>query len=119
MLFLLILLLGFIAHFIIPFWWSIVPVAFFSSFFLGKRKGHAFWMGFLSNALLWLVLILIKISGSNTVLIQRSAKFLFLPNWVMLFMVTLLIGGLVSGFSSLAGSLVKTTFKSHKKTAVL
>jgi hypothetical protein len=103
MLFLFLLLGGLAAHWLLPIWWSIVPVALLCGYFGARRGGQAFRSGFFANALLWLGLIVFDLVTKDMSLAVRGARLLFLPNWECLVLVTALIGGLCGGFACLCG----------------
>jgi len=108
--FLMMLFWGIIAYFLVPYWWSIAPISFFAAFFLCKTTPAAFWSGFAANALLWMLLILFKTLPNENLLANKMSQLLFLPHWVLLVIVSSLIGGLFSGLSSLSGFLVRRAF---------
>lgn len=107
-LFAIILALTFISGFILP-WWVCAIIAFAAALFI-QTKGSAFWCGFVGVALAWLALALLKTVPNDNILAQRMAKLFHLPNWVLLLAVTIIIGGLVGGFSSLSGVLFRNAF---------
>jgi len=114
MLFALILLLSFISGFILP-WWVACIFAFASAIFLGKASGHAFWSGFGALALAWLALALLKSLPNENILATRVAHLFQLPHWLLLLLVTVLIGGLIGGMSAMSGFLVKRVFEKPTK----
>jgi sensor histidine kinase YesM len=106
MLFLIILILAVLIQFI-NLWWIIVPLAFIAALFWGKSGGQSFWSGFAANALVWALWAIIKIVPANNILLSKVSAMLFLPHWSLLLVLTLLIGGLISGVGALAGYYTK------------
>jgi hypothetical protein len=110
MLFLIILILSFIASYFLP-WWVIALIAFLAALFLGKTTGQSFWSGFGGVFIVWVVLALIKSTPNDNMLASRVIQLFPLPhNWILLLLITALIGGLVGGMSALSGILAKKVF---------
>src|SRR3569623_2148734 len=109
MLFLIILILTFICSYFLP-WWMMAVIAFATAFFISKKPGKTFLAGFAGVSVAWLILALIKSLPNDNILASRVATLMQLPNWIMLLLVTGLIGGLVGGMAALSGALVKKAF---------
>jgi hypothetical protein len=110
MLFLIILILSFIASYFLP-WWIVALIAFLAALFLGKTSGQSFWSGFGGVFIVWIILALIKSVPNDNMLASRVIQLFPLPHsWVLLLFITALIGGLVGGMSALSGILVKKVF---------
>jgi hypothetical protein len=109
MLFSLILLLAFISGYILP-WWAACLFAFVAALLLGKNSGQAFWSGFAGLGLAWIALALLKSFPNEHILAARVAATFHLPHWLLLLLVTALIGGIAGGMSSLSGWLLKRLF---------
>jgi hypothetical protein len=110
MFFLIILVLSFVCSYLLP-WWFMAVIAFAAAYFFGKKPGKAFLAGFFGVFLAWLVLALFKSVPNDNILATRVAYLMQLPNWIVLLMVTGIIGGLVGGMAALSGALVRKTFK--------
>jgi hypothetical protein len=110
MLFLIILILTFISGFFLP-WWVIALIAFVAAFFLGKTSGQTFWSGFGGVFIAWTALALLKSIPNDNMLAKRVTQLFQLPNWILILLITALIGGLVGGMSALSGVLAKKVFK--------
>ena len=104
---LLIAITSFVASLFMP-WWVIAIVAFLVSFFIPQNNGKAFMAGFIALFLLW-VGISFFISNANGHLLAHKMSLLILPinNVAAIIFFTGIIGGLVAGFGSLSGSLLK------------
>jgi hypothetical protein len=109
MLFFLILILSLIVSFVLP-WWVIVIIAFGGAYFLAKSGAQAFWSGFAALFLVWLIVALFKSVPNDNILATRVAHVLHLPHWILLLLITCLIGGLVAGLSALSGFLLRRAF---------
>lgn len=105
------LLSGAALYYLLPFWWSIVPASFLTAFILCKNGRTAFWAGFCSNALIWCIMIFIKTIPNDNLLAARMAGLFHLPHLTLLLCISVLIGGLFSGFTSLSGYWVRQAVK--------
>lgn len=110
MLFFIILILSLVVSFIMP-WWIVAIIAFIAALFIAKSAAHAFWSGFAAIFVVWIVLALFKSIPNNHILATRVANLFHLPNWILLLLVTAIIGGLVAGMSALSGLLIRQSFK--------
>jgi hypothetical protein len=82
-------------------WWSIAIAAFAGGYFF--RTTTNFIAGFLSISLLWLVTSLIIDLSASVALTEKVAAIFTVPK-PMMFVLAALIGGLVGGFATMAGS---------------
>lgn len=111
MLFLIILILSFISSYFLP-WWVAALIAFLAALFIGKTSGRSFWSGFGAIFILWVILALLKSIPNDNILAGRVIQLFPLPhNWILLLIITALIGGLVGGLAALSGILTKKVFK--------
>jgi hypothetical protein len=95
-----ILLLALVLELMLP-WWTIAIAAFIGGAVFNSRSN--FGAGFLAIALLWIVHALIIDTSAAAPLAERVAG-IFKLSKPLLFVVTGVIGGLVGGFASMAGS---------------
>src|SRR5665213_376191 len=109
MLFLIIAILSLLCGFFLP-WWTLAIVAFFAAFFVGKTSGKSFLAGFGGVFTAWTILALMKTIPNNNILARRVATMFALPHWILLLLLTALIGGLVGGMAALSGFLLKRAF---------
>ena len=110
MLFLIILILSFICSYLLP-WWAAALIAFLAALFIGKTSGKAFLSGFGAIFVLWMILALMKSLPNDNVLAGRAIQLFPLPHqWILLLLITALIGGLVGGMAALSGVLTKKAF---------
>ena len=86
-------------------------IAFASAYFIGKKPGRAFLAGLTGVFLAWIILALLKSVPNDNILANRVSHLFQLPNWILLLLVTGLIGGLVGGMAALSGALARKSFK--------
>ena len=94
-------------------WWVIAIVPFVILLWRASRSSGAFWAGFGGIAVPWLLYGYYQHFISDGALSDRVAKIFMLPNGILLLLVTALVGGLVGGFSGLAGYSVRQIFRKH------
>lgn len=100
-------LLGFAAPLYFT-WWSFAVTSFIIALFVHQKAWAAFIATFLGLFLLWLIMAMIIDSNNNHLLSQKIAMLLPLNgSSTLLILITALIGGLVSGFAGLSGSLAR------------
>jgi hypothetical protein len=89
-------------------WWSIAPIAFIVSYLLRLKAGTGFLAGFLALFILWAGMA-VMIDHSNEHILSSKVALLFplKGNYVILFILTGIIGGLVAGFAALSGALLR------------
>ncbi|HVU95548.1 MAG TPA: hypothetical protein VHE34_10000 [Puia sp.] len=107
MVFILVFAGSLLANFLIPFWWSTVPIAMVGGFCFGKSGRSSFLQGFLGNGLVWGALIFIRSVRNDHILATRIARLLHLGHWGGLILVCMIIGGLLAGLGSLTGYLFR------------
>ena len=89
-------------------WWSFAVTSFIIALLVQQRAWVAFAATFLGLFLLWAVMALMIDSANDHLLSQKIATILPLHgSSELLILITALIGGLVSGFAGLTGSLVR------------
>jgi len=114
MLFLIILILSFASAYFLS-WWVVAIIAFLAAFFMGKTSGQSFWSGFGGVAVAWIIMALIKTIPNDNLLAARVAKLFQLPHWILILLITAIIGGLVGGMSALSGILAKRAIKTQEQ----
>ncbi|HEX5150125.1 MAG TPA: hypothetical protein VFW07_01685 [Parafilimonas sp.] len=93
-------------------WWSFAVTSFVIALFVHQKARAAFTATFLGLFLLWLIMALIIDSANDHLLSQKIATILSLHgSYGLLIFITALVGGLVSGFAGLTGSLARN----HKR----
>jgi hypothetical protein len=103
----LIAVLSFAACLYLP-WWVIAIAGFIVAFAIPQKTGLAFLSGFLALFILWAGMsFFISSANGNLFVHKMSILFLKADNPTLLFLLTGLIGGLVAGFGSLSGRLLK------------
>ena len=114
MLFLIILIISFVAQLFLP-WWVIAPIAFLAAFWKGQSGGGAFISGLAALFVCWVGMALYANVAGADVLADKVAQIFKLPSGLVLALVSALIGGLVGGFSALSGYLVKVIIQLKTK----
>ncbi|MDB5120145.1 MAG: hypothetical protein JWN56_1363 [Sphingobacteriales bacterium] len=106
MLFLLIFVICLVLQLFLP-WWIIAPIVFCLAFWKARSAKKAFAVGFNAIFILWLIMGLVKTLPNENILANRVGQMLQLPdlsfNWMIVLLITGLVGGLASGLSALAG----------------
>ncbi len=89
-------------------WWVIAIAGFAVAFAIPQKAGISFLAGYLALYFLWAGLSFWMSSANNHLLAHKiSMLFLKIDNPMLLINVTGLIGGLVAGFGSLTGRLLR------------
>ena len=103
----LIAVLSFAASLFMP-WWVIAIAGFVVAFTIPQKTLFAFLSGFTALFILWIGLSFYISSANDDLLVHKmSILFLKVDNPILLFFLTGLIGGLVAGFGSLSGRLLR------------
>ena len=104
---LLIALLSIAACLYLP-WWSIALVSFIVAAIIPQKPAKSFVTGFIALFLSWAALAWFLSSNNDHLLAHKiSVLFLKMDSPLLLIIATALIGALVAGFASLAGSYVR------------
>lgn len=85
-------------------WWTMALGAFTISYVIGNKGWIAFLAGFVGVAFLWVGMAFYIDSLTHSILTEKINRLLPLNAFIL----TLLIGGLVGGFASLTGALLKS-----------
>lgn len=101
---LLILITAFLVNLILP-WWSIAIPGLIFGFQFKKKGRESFGWGFLALFLLWGGQALYIHVANDGILSTRIAEMLGVGNPFLVILITGILGGVVSGFASLTGSL--------------
>jgi len=120
MLFILILLAALLLQLFLP-WWIIGVAAFGICFFKAKSGGQAFRHSFTAIFLLWALVALYHTLQNKNILATRVGEMFMLTftnNWIVMVLITALIGGLVAGFAGWAGYFFQAAFWKTDKRAV-
>lgn len=89
-------------------WWSFAISSFVITLFIHQKAFLAFIATFSGLFFLWGIMAMIIDSANNHLLSQKIAEILPLNgSSALLIFITALIGGLVSGFAGVTGSLVR------------
>jgi len=102
-------LLAWLLSLILP-WWSLTIPGILLGIFLGKTGWRSFGYGFLGIGGWWLIQSLYIHLANDGLLTTRIADLFSLPSAWLVILITVLIGGLIGGFSTLTGYLLRKTF---------
>ncbi len=110
MLFFIILISSLVVSFVLP-WWIVAIISFLSALFIAKSSAHAFWSAFAAIFIVWTVMALFKSVPNNHILATRMAHVFPLGgNWILLLLITAVIGGLVAGMAAMSAHLIRKAF---------
>lgn len=84
-------------------WWTMAVGAFTVAYLVGNKGAISFLAGFLGVAVLWVGMAFYIDALTHSILTEKINRLLPVNAFVM----TLLVGGLVGGFASLTGALLK------------
>lgn len=84
-------------------WWSAQLCSLMISFFIPNTLARAFWGGFVSIALLWMVCSTIIDAQTKSMLTQKILPQLNLKSTLSLILITGIVGGFVGGCGAVLG----------------
>lgn len=88
-------------------WWVIAVAAFVVAVSIPQKPLRAFLTGFLALFLLWGIQSYIIDAQNQHILSSKVAELLKLNSYVLMILITALVGGIVSGMASLTGSFLR------------
>lgn len=90
-------------------WWAFAITSLIVAVAIHQRAWKAFVSGFAGMFLLWGISALVIDTNNDHLLASKIAGvFMLGDNYVLLIVITALIGGLISGFAALTGSYART-----------
>ncbi len=92
-------------------WWSMPLVTFLVALIMQQKPGKSFLIGFVSIALLWLIVMLWRDIPNEHILSDRMAKVFGLPNFSLLMVVNVFLGGLIGGLAAWCAGLMNRAFR--------
>ena len=97
-------------------WYGFALTTFIVFAAIPQSTGKSFVAGFVTIFILWAVLAL-RIDFANEHLLSKKIAEIFplKGSYVLLILVTAIVGGLVGGMSALTGSLLRLSFKKKKR----
>jgi hypothetical protein len=102
MVFIVVLLISFLAQTFLP-WWTVIVISFATCGIIGKTGKISFWQPFLAIVVLWTCMALYKSFPNNHLLAGRVAVMFGVKVWPAILTITALIGGLAAGISGVCG----------------
>jgi hypothetical protein len=89
-------------------WWSFTITSLIVAVAIHQRAGRAFLSGFLGLFLLWGVLAFMKDAPNEHILSTKVTQlFLKSDSYILILLITALVGGLVGGFAAMTGSYLR------------
>jgi MFS family permease len=92
-------------------WWLMAVVSFLVALVMMLKPGKAFLTGFVSTALFWLIAILLQDIPNEHILSGRMAKLFGLPNFSLLIIINVILGGLIGGLAAWCAGLMNRAFR--------
>lgn len=90
-------------------WWLFIATSAVVSFFIAQAPAKSFFAGFIGIAALWAGLAMGKDVANAHLLSSKVAQILPLGgSYVVLILVTALVGGLLGGFAALTGAYLRS-----------
>ena len=112
--FILILILGLIAHLFLP-WWVIAIVCFLIGLAFIYKTKHALFIGFFAVFTLWGIRAFVSSYQNDFVLINRMSELLPIHNTWLIILLTALLGGLIGMMSTLSVYYLQTINNKPKR----
>ena len=110
-------LLSYVAEHFLP-WWTIGICAAIVAMGLSLNKITAFWGGFTSISLLWMIVATSIDVHTNSVLSSKIAPLLGFQSSTLLVLLTGLVGGMVGGLGALSGQQLRTLLTQKKSKQI-
>lgn len=93
-------------------WWTVAIAAFIGGVIFGKASGETFAKGTAAVTMLWLLMVWYRHFSTQGILSNKIAQILPVGGNVgLLIAATVLIGGLVGGWATMSGFLVRNLFR--------
>ena len=102
MVFIIIFIASLLLQFIAP-WWVITIISFATCGILGKTGKISLWSPFLAIFLLWIGMALLKTIPNEHILATRVANMLMVKSWILILILTGVLGGFVAAISGFCG----------------
>jgi hypothetical protein len=102
MVFFIILIAAFLLQLFLP-WWVIVIISFATCAIIGKTAKIALWSPFFAILLLWAAMGLFKSIPNNHLLANRVAEMLGVNSWLLVLLISALLGAFVAAVSGFCG----------------
>ncbi|MFZ2898379.1 MAG: hypothetical protein WA004_07155 [Saprospiraceae bacterium] len=109
--FILTILLGFLAHWLLPWWWVLAPAAFAVALFFPQRNSAlVFFSAFLGGALLWWGVAFYQSWLNHHILAERMGLLFGGLHPTAMELLTGILGGLLAGLGALSANLGRKMF---------
>lgn len=98
----------FVLQWFVPVWWVFAPFTLLFAYFIKyPSAGLSFLFGLITVFVTWMLLYLIKDSANEGLLSQKMATLFTFKSSNWLFIIVSLVMGLIGGFTSVAGYLLR------------
>jgi succinate dehydrogenase/fumarate reductase cytochrome b subunit len=105
------LISSFLLGYILP-WWIIAPAAVATAYLFEKNPLKSFLISFVTLFILWAgVALWINLNNDSILATRMSKMILQMESPILMILIAGLIGGLVSGFAGLTGTLLRKMVK--------
>ena len=91
-------------------WWTVAIPGLIFGTLLAESGKSAFLWGFLGIGALWFIQALLAHLINDGILTTRIAELFSLPTPILVILITVLIGGLIGGLTTLTGYLFRKLF---------
>ena len=102
MVFIVIIVASFLLQMVLP-WWIIVVISFATCGLIGKTGKISLWSPFFAILILWTGMALFKSIPNNNVLALRVAEMLGVKSWLLVLVLTSVLGAFCAGISGYCG----------------
>ena len=97
-----IIVASFLLQMVLP-WWIIVVISFATCGLIGKTGKISLWSPFFAILILWTGMALFKSIPNNNVLALRVAEMLGVKSWLLVLVLTSVLGAFCAGISGYCG----------------
>ena len=116
MVFIVIIVASFLLQMVLP-WWIIVVISFATCGLIGKTGKISLWSPFFAILILWTGMALFKSIPNNNVLALRVAEMLGVKSWLLVLVLTSVLGAFCAGISGYCGYHFRKAVLSRKTAA--
>ena len=95
-------------------WWAPLPVAFFIILICPMRNGRAFLATGAGAALCYLLYSITADQANDHILSSKMAELFHLPSYILMIVVTALVGFITAGLGGWTGAALRNLFRPHK-----
>ena len=116
MVFIVIIVASFLLQMVLP-WWIIVVISFATCGLIGKTGKISLWSPFFAILVLWTGMALFKSIPNNNVLALRVAEMFGVKSWILVLVLSSILGAFCAGISGYCGFHFRKAVLSKKTTS--